>query len=69
MPVFFDSFTNEFIIGSANDFISVITGEPGTNIPNWTILGNGVFERFILADEQYAKTLQIFESRVLFNNN
>ena len=33
------------------------------NLDNW------VFESFILADEPFAKTLRIFETCVLVNNN
>ena len=39
------------------------------NPPNCTILDNWVFENFILADEPFAKTSQIFETYVLVNNN
>ena len=40
VPVFFNCFTNEFIIGFANDVISGSTGGPNRNHPNCTILGN-----------------------------
>ena len=36
--VFFNFFTNEFIIGFVNDAISGITGGPNMNPPNCTIL-------------------------------
>ena len=37
--------------------------------PNCIILDNGVFENVILADEAFAKALQIFETCVSVNNN
>ena len=37
------------------------------NPTNCTILGNQVFENFILADEPFAKPLRIFETCVLVN--
>ena len=49
-------------------------GEPnmdgiGINPPDWFILDNWVFENFILANEPFAKALQIFETWVAINNN
>ena len=37
--------------------------------PDYTILDNWVFENFILADEPFAKALQILETCVSVNNN
>ena len=51
VPVFFNFFTNEFLIGSANDVISTSIGGPSINPPNGRILDNWVSEVFILADE------------------
>ena len=39
------------------------------NPSNCTILDRWVFENFVLADEPFAKTLQIHETCVLANNN
>ena len=49
-------------------------GEPnkdgiGMNPPHCSILGNWVFENFMLADEPFAKALQIFGTCVSVNNN
>ena len=38
-------------------------------LPDFIILDNWVFENFILADEPFAKALQIFETCVSVNNN
>ena len=60
VPVFFNFFTNEFLIGSANDVISTSIGGPSINPPNGRILDNWVSEVFILADESFVKALRIF---------
>ena len=39
------------------------------NPPDYAILWNWVFDSFKLADEPFAKTLRIFETCVLVNNN
>ena len=71
VSVLFNSFTYEF----ATEFIVLnggnkITIKPGIiNPPNCTILNNWVFESSILADEPFAKALQIFETCVSVNND
>ena len=65
----FNSFLSDFIIGFANNAISGSIGGPNRIPPNCTTLDNWAFEDFILADEPFAKVLQIFETRVLVNNN
>ena len=68
--LFFNSFTNEFFIEfPGDDIISLITeanilGGPNRNPPKCTILDNWVFEDFVLADETFAKDLQIFKTCV-----
>ena len=39
------------------------------NPPDCSILCNWVFDNFILADEPFAKAVQIFETCVFVNNN
>ena len=39
------------------------------NQPDFAILGNWVFDNFILADEPFAISLRSFETCVLVNNN
>ena len=52
---------------------SIDYGIPSNNLPrnppDCIILGNCVFENFILANEPLAKALQIFETCVSVNNN
>ena len=75
MQLFFNCFTNQSIIVFVNDVIIGVTGElnilDGLNIihPNGTILGNWVFENFILADESVANALRTFENCVSINKN
>ena len=45
------------------------TGMSGITLPNWTSLDKWVFENFMLADEPFAKALQISETCVSVNNN
>ena len=42
---------------------------PWRNPPDCTILDNWVLDKFILANELFAKALQSFETFVLVNNN
>ena len=68
--LFFNSFTNEFFIEfPGDDIISLIIeanilGGPNRYPPKCTILDNWVFEDFVLADETFAKDLQIFKTCV-----
>ena len=39
------------------------------NLPNCTIWDSWIFEKFILADEPFARALRVFETCVLINTN
>ena len=74
--LFLNSVPYEFFIEFANSIISltgidepIILGGPNRYPPNYTILDNWVFENFILANEQFVKALQIFETGVSVNHN
>ena len=74
-PISFDSFAIEL-----TNYMSPLLGlntsgrinsSDGLTInpPNYTILNNGVFENFVLANEAFAKALRIFETCLSVNNN
>ena len=46
-----------------------ISSEANRDYPDCTILDKWTFENFILADEPFAKSLHVFETCVLVNNN
>ena len=47
---------------------NILSG-PNRNPPNCKTLGNWVFENFVLDDERFAKSLQIFQTYVLVDKN